>query len=324
MRQVDGSSLLGQGDPRSAEIGILYVEAEDSRQEILTAINAQDLQGRKQIAIVLPERGKAFRQPAEFDSLKDMRRDLKAQLIFIKPAGPGPAQFARQRRFLVYSSLENFRMALHDESWLNPRAKAAPAGDEKKPIPARSQAISSSPAPIKPVMPETNQALQAMSPPATKNLKVFYCYAHEDQELRNKLDSYLRDLKRSYHLETWFDRQIKPGENWEETIEKQLKEADLILLLVSPDFIASDYCYNKEMQHALMRHTKGETKIIPIILRPVYWKSNPFTALQMLPKDAQAVTLWSNIDSAFYDIALGIERVIEELLLSRKAIGNQQ
>lgn len=131
MRQVDGSDLLGQNDPRNAEIGILHIEPEDSRQEILTAINAQELLGRKQIAIVLPEQGKAFRQPVEFDGLKNMRRGLKAQLIFIAPSGPGPAEFARQRRFVVYSSLETFKTALLSERGLNPRAKTA-SGDEKK------------------------------------------------------------------------------------------------------------------------------------------------------------------------------------------------
>ncbi|HEY0754284.1 MAG TPA: hypothetical protein VGD98_10005, partial [Ktedonobacteraceae bacterium] len=131
MRQVDGSDLLGQGDPRNADIGIIYVEAEDSRQEILTAINAQELLGRKQIAIVLPEQGKAFRQPVEFDGLKNMRRGLKAQLIFIASPGPGPAEFARQRRFVVYSSTEGFRTALLSERPLNPRAQSASVEGKK-------------------------------------------------------------------------------------------------------------------------------------------------------------------------------------------------
>jgi len=132
MRQGDGSDLLGQSDPRNADIGILYIGPEDSRQEILTAINAQELQGRKQIAIVLPEQGKAFRQPVEFDGLKNMRRGLKAQLIFIAPPGPGPAEFARHRRFVVYSSLETFRTALINEGALyNPRGKAV-HGSERR------------------------------------------------------------------------------------------------------------------------------------------------------------------------------------------------
>jgi hypothetical protein len=134
MRQGDGSELLGPGDPRNPDIGILHVESRDSRQEILTAISTQELQGRKQIAIVLPEQGKAFRQPVDFDGLKNMRRQLKAQLIFIAPSGPGPAEFARQRRFPVYSSLNTFKSALRNEGIppVNPRVKTNPGGSRKQ------------------------------------------------------------------------------------------------------------------------------------------------------------------------------------------------
>src|SRR5581483_512001 len=133
MRQGDGSDLLGPGDPRNSDIGILYVESKDSRQDILTAISTQELQGRKQIAIVLPEQGKAFRQPVDFDGLKNMRRQLKAQLVFIAPAGPGPAEFARQRRFPVYSSLDTFKSALLNEGIppANPRVKTNPGGAKR-------------------------------------------------------------------------------------------------------------------------------------------------------------------------------------------------
>lgn len=133
MRQGDGSDLLGPGDPRNSDIGILYVESKDSRQDILTAISTQELQGRKQIAIVLPEQGKAFRQPVDFDGLKNMRRQLKAQLIFIAPSGPGPAEFARQRRFPVYSSLDTFKSALLNEGIpsANPRVKTNPGGAKR-------------------------------------------------------------------------------------------------------------------------------------------------------------------------------------------------
>jgi hypothetical protein len=133
MRQGDGSDLLGPSDPRNSDIGILYVESKDSRQDILTAISTQELQGRKQIAIVLPEQGKAFRQPVDFDGLKNMRRQLKAQLIFIAPAGPGPAEFARQRRFPVYSSLDTFKSALLNEGIppANPRVKTNPGGAKR-------------------------------------------------------------------------------------------------------------------------------------------------------------------------------------------------
>ncbi len=130
MRQVDGSDLLRSGDPRNIEIGIIYVEAEDRREEIRAAINAQERLGRKQIAIVLPDQGKAFRQPAEFDSLVNMRRSLQAQLIIIAALGHGPAEFARRRRLRVYPSVEAFRIALLREQALNPPAQAP--SDERR------------------------------------------------------------------------------------------------------------------------------------------------------------------------------------------------
>lgn len=154
--------------------------------------------------------------------------------------------------------------------------------------------------------------------PAKKELKVFYCYARTDQNLREQLEQHLSNLKRLYGFKTWFDRKINPGELWEEAIEEHLNNADLILLLISSDFMASDYCYNKEMQRALERHSNGEARVIPIILRPVHWKNAPFSKLQMLPTDALPVTSWTSFDSAFYDIAVGIESAIEDLLLSRR------
>src|SRR2546429_9806260 len=107
MRQGNGSDLLGLKDPRCTRIGIIYVPPIDVRKSLLAAILTQEKLGRKQIAIVLPEnqQNKEFQHPQDFDDLKAIRRKLRAQLIFVTPAGPGLAEFARQRRFSVYSSL---------------------------------------------------------------------------------------------------------------------------------------------------------------------------------------------------------------------------
>ncbi len=118
MRQGNGSDLLGLKDPRSTKIGIIYVGPNDDRKNVLTAILTQEKLGRKQIAIVLPQNqpNKAFQRPQDFDDLKAVRRKLRAQLIFIAPPGSDPAEFARQRRFSVYSSLESYTNALRAES----------------------------------------------------------------------------------------------------------------------------------------------------------------------------------------------------------------
>jgi hypothetical protein len=116
MRQGDGTDLLGPSDPRSASIGVIYVAPNDDRQSVLTAILTQDKLGFKQVIVVLPDQNKAFQRPVDFDGLKNMRRGLKAEIVFIAPSGPGPAEFARQRRFPVYSSLESFSQSIRLEA----------------------------------------------------------------------------------------------------------------------------------------------------------------------------------------------------------------
>ena len=91
MRQGDGADLLGANDPRSASIGIIYVAPTDDRQSVLAAILTQDKLGRKQVAVVLPETNRAFQRPVDFDGLKNMRRGLKTEIVFVAPGGPGPA-----------------------------------------------------------------------------------------------------------------------------------------------------------------------------------------------------------------------------------------
>ena len=119
MRQGDGTDLLGPNDPRSATIGVVYVAPQDDRQSVLTAILTQDKLGRKQVVVVLPEQNKAFQRPVDFDGLKNIRRGLKSEIIFIATTGPGPAEFARHRRFPVYSSLESYTLSLKPTTPVN-------------------------------------------------------------------------------------------------------------------------------------------------------------------------------------------------------------
>ena len=112
MRQGDGADLLGPNDPRNSSIGIIYVAPTDDRQSVLRAILTQDNMNRKHIVIVLPDNNRAFQRPIDFDGLKSMRRGLKAEIVFIASAGPGPGEYARQRRFQVYSTEESFASSL--------------------------------------------------------------------------------------------------------------------------------------------------------------------------------------------------------------------
>jgi hypothetical protein len=145
--------------------------------------------------------------------------------------------------------------------------------------------------------------------------KIFFCYAHEDEPLLKKLKSHLRSLQRGGLIEVWHDRDSSAGTEWEQEIKAQLNTAQIILLLVSPDFMDSDYCYGIEMKRAMERHERGEARVIPVILRRVYWEGAPFGKLQALPTDAKPITSheWQSQDDAFYDVAKGVREAIEHL-----------
>jgi tetratricopeptide (TPR) repeat protein len=148
---------------------------------------------------------------------------------------------------------------------------------------------------------------------SARPLEIFYSYAHEDEKLRDKLEKHLSQLKRQGVISDWHDRDITAGSEWKNEIDKYLESAQIILLLISPDFLASDYCHDVEMTRAMERHHNQEAQVIPIILRPVDWERAPFSKLQCLPRNAEPVTLWKNEDAAFRDVAKGIRKVTEEI-----------
>ncbi|HEU5381473.1 MAG TPA: toll/interleukin-1 receptor domain-containing protein [Ktedonobacteraceae bacterium] len=152
--------------------------------------------------------------------------------------------------------------------------------------------------------------------PSQNKLKIFFCYAHEDEILLKKLKSHLRPLERENLISMWHDRDISAGAKWEEEIMINLDEAQIILLLISPDFMDSDYCYGIEMQRALERHDRKDVEVIPIILRPVSWQGGILGKLQALPTDAKPVmsSKWHNPDEAFFDIAEGIRGKVNRLI----------
>jgi len=144
-------------------------------------------------------------------------------------------------------------------------------------------------------------------------MEIFFAYAREDETLRDELEKHLSMLKREGVITSWHDRKIGAGKEWEGDIDTHLNTARVILLLVSSDFVASDYCWDVEVKRAMERHEAGEARVIPIILRPVDWKSAPFGKLQALPTDPKPVTSWSDRDEAFFDVAQGIRAAVMEL-----------
>ncbi len=145
-------------------------------------------------------------------------------------------------------------------------------------------------------------------------IKLFYSYSHKDERFRESLQTQLKVLQRRGVIAEWHDRKIGAGKEWAREIDAHLDSAEIILLLVSAHFLASDYCSGKEMVRALERHDANEARVIPIILQPCLWEDEaPFAKLQALPKDRKPVTKWPNRADAYLDIARGIRAAALEL-----------
>ncbi len=144
---------------------------------------------------------------------------------------------------------------------------------------------------------------------------VFISYSHQDQTLLQKLDKHLSNLKQQHIITSWYDGDITAGTEWRSQIMQHLNNAQIILLLISDDFMASDFCYSIEMKQAIARHNANQARVIPIILRPVDWQGAPFEKIQALPTGGQPVTDWPNQDNAFLDIVRGIRKAINDLTI---------
>ncbi len=154
--------------------------------------------------------------------------------------------------------------------------------------------------------------------PATKTgIELFFSYSFRDEPLRDRLAKHLDVLKQGGIIESWSDRQIGAGSEVLQVIDPRLETADIILLLVSADYLASEIIYNVEIPRALERRQTGEAIVLPVILRPVDWSDTPFSQIPALPVGGKAVATWPEPDEAFVSISRGIRTAVERLNRSR-------
>ncbi len=154
----------------------------------------------------------------------------------------------------------------------------------------------------------------------TEPLKVFYSYAHADAKQRLRLSKHLSILERIGLIRGWYDNEILPGDDFEKEIADKLAEADIVLLLISPDFVASKYCYEIELQTAMERQATEEVCVLPIIIRPTpnAWKKLPvgkllLGSLNALPASGKAIPDWPTHEAGWVNVAEGVERAAEAL-----------
>ena len=138
-------------------------------------------------------------------------------------------------------------------------------------------------------------------------------YSHKDEALRDQLECQLSILKRQGLIDVWHDRRIIPGDNIDLSISKELDNADIILMLLSPDFLNSDYCYGIETERALQRQQEGSARLISVILRPCDWKHTELSKSLVTPTDGKPITLWPDRDEALLDVSESIRKSIEKL-----------
>ncbi len=143
-------------------------------------------------------------------------------------------------------------------------------------------------------------------------MKAFLSYSHKDEWALERLHAHLAVLRREGKITEWFDRRILAGGEVDEQISAQLEQCDLFLPLVSADFLASNYCYEREMERAIERHEAGATQIVPVIVEPCDWKSSPLKRFKALPRDGKPITEWTNQNNAFLDIVTELRRLVPD------------
>lgn len=148
---------------------------------------------------------------------------------------------------------------------------------------------------------------------------IFIAYSHEDLDYKNELKKFLRPLLREERVSIWDDYDIEAGQDWDAEIKERLYSAEIILLLVSSDSLASDYFYSKEVKISLERHARGESVVVPVILRHCDWENTPLAGLEALPEKGRPVVEWPSRDQAWHDTVSRLRRVVERVEQQRAA-----
>lgn len=156
----------------------------------------------------------------------------------------------------------------------------------------------------------------------SRPLSLFISYSHKDDALRAKLEAHLATLKRGGVFAVWHDRTVSAGREWAGEISDALERADVVLLLVSADFLASDYCHDKEMTRAMQRHEQGSARVVPVILRACDWESSEFGKLQALPRDGRPIQGHpSGVDRTLKEVTVALREIANELRGETSALG---
>lgn len=144
-------------------------------------------------------------------------------------------------------------------------------------------------------------------------LEVFISYSHKDESVREEFEAHLAPLTRDGMISVWHDRHIPPGDHWRKKIDDRLLSSKIVILMISKDYLASDFCHDVELRIAMEQHHAGISWVVPVIISPVDWHHASFAKLQVLPKDGKAISTWLNRDDAYKSIAMKIREIAIEI-----------
>ena len=150
------------------------------------------------------------------------------------------------------------------------------------------------------------------------SVEICLCHAPEDDKLRRELEKQLKPLQRYLLFDLWHSYDIRAGAEIKHEMRNHLNAADIIILLLSPDFLASEDLYNQIVVPAMKRHKDGDARVIPVILRPVHWQEAPLGKLQALPRDGKPITLWENLDEALFNVTEDIRKAVKDIVDMKK------
>ncbi|MEO5681582.1 MAG: TIR domain-containing protein [Chitinophagaceae bacterium] len=151
-------------------------------------------------------------------------------------------------------------------------------------------------------------------------INVFISYSHHDKQFLDELMKHLVILSRQGLINIWEEGMIEAGRNWNQEIKNKISEADLVIMLISADFLASEYIYGEEVQEAFKKHEEGRARILPVIIRACNWQDTPFAKFQVVPRSARPVSSWESKDEAYLDIARTVRIISEQFISERQTI----
>src|SRR5215212_8522796 len=152
------------------------------------------------------------------------------------------------------------------------------------------------------------------SPTTSDPIEIFVSYSYDDEPFLQRLLAQLNGLIRAEIITVWHGEHIPAGEKWKKEIDKHLNTAQLVLLLVSENFIGSDYCYEVEFKRAMERCEQGEARVIAIILAPCPWRDTPLAELKVLPKSGKPITEWPDSQKVWESVTAEIRQQVVERL----------